>query len=343
MGRSKILVLSLVLLGLAGGVAAADYLAGYKILKRALVPGDLGWDYLTLDSQARKLYVSHDTVVQVLDADSLNVIGQIRGLQHCHGIALALEFGRGFITSGEDGTVVVFDLTTLKPVGKVPAQKGADGILYDPATSRVFSFNGEPANTTVIGARTLKVVKTLDLGGKPESAASDGKGRVYDCIEDKDEVAVIDSKGLKVIQRWPTSPGKSPAGMAIDTANHRLFIGCRNELMVIMDSASGKVLKTLPIGKRVDATAYDPVRGIIFNSCGEGTLSVIHAEALDRYWVVENAKTEPGARTMALDLKTGHVFLDTAETLPPATPTADNPKPRPRILPDTFHLLVMGL
>ncbi len=342
MGSARILFLSILLSALVCGTAAADYLAGYKVLKRVPVPGDMGWDCLTLDSQARKLYLSHDTEVVVLDADSLKVIGQIRGLHHCHGIALAPQFNRGFITSGEDGLVAVFDLKTLKVVRKVPAQKGADGILFDPATRQVFSFNGEPGNATVIGARSLKVFKTLDLGGKPESAAANGKGQVFDCIEDKDEVAVIDSKGLKVAQRWPTAPGKSPAGMAIDPVNHRLFIGCHNELMVIMDSTNGKVIKTLPIGKRIDATAYDQDRGVVYNSCGDGTLSVVHAETPDRYWVVENAKTELGARTMAVDLKTGHVVLATAETLPPPTPTADNPKPRPRILPDTFHLLVVG-
>jgi len=315
--------------------------AGYHVVKKIPLKGDTGWDYLTVDPAARRLYISHESQVLVLDADKLKTVGSVDGLNHCHGIAVAPEFHKGFITSGGDGTVVVFDTLTLKRLAVVKAEKDADGIQYDPTTKRVFTFNGDSGNSTVIDADSLKVVATVDLGGKPEMAAVGADGRLFDDLVDKDKVIELDAKTLKILHRWKTGPGEKPAGLAVDSAHDRLFVACRNQKLVVMDTKNGKVLQTLPIGERIDAEAFDPATGNIFTSNGEGTITVIHEDSPDKYQVTANVPTEKGARTMAYDPQTQRVFTDNADTLE-VTPEPGQPKWHRKIVPGTFHLIVVG-
>jgi YVTN family beta-propeller protein len=268
---------------------------------------------LTVEAVVRRLYVSHGTQVEVIDIDSLSVVGNIPETPGVHGIAIAPAQGKGFVSAGQSNTVTVFDLKTLKTITEVSAGQRPDAIIYDPATSYVFAFNGGSNSATAIEAATNKVVGTVDLGGGPEYAAADGKGYVFNNLEDDSLVLKINSRDLKVEQRWPTAPCASPSSMAMDRANRRLFIGCRSKVMAVMDADSGKVITTLPIGDHVDATAFDPETNLIFNSNGEGTVTVIRQENPDKYSLVETVKTLPRAKTMALDPRTHRLFLSTAE------------------------------
>jgi len=286
---------------------------GYSVIKKIPIPGQGGFDYLTVDEGARRLYVSHGTQVEVLDIDSLTVVGNIPNTQGVHGVAIAPDLGRGFVSNGQASTVTIFELKTLKPIADVPTGKKPDAIIFDPATSRVFAFNGGSDSATAIDAATGKVAGTVDLGGGPEFATADGKGYVYDNLEDESQVLKINSRELKVEQRWPTAPCASPSSMAIDRANRRLFLGCRSKVMAVVDADSGKVITTVPIGDHVDATAFDVETKLIFNSNGEGTISVIHQDGPDKYSLVETVKTAPRAKTMALDPKTHRLFLSTVE------------------------------
>jgi YVTN family beta-propeller protein len=289
---------------------AAD---GYSIIKKIPIPGQGGWDYLTVDVAARRLYVSHGTQVEVLDVDSGAIVGSIPNTPGVHGIAIAPELGRGFVSNGQASTVTIFDLKTLKPIADAPTGKKPDAIIYDPATSRVFAFNGGSNSATVIDAPTGKVAGTVDLKGGPEFAAADGKGFVFDNLEDESQVLKIDARKLTVEQRWPTAPCTAPSSMAMDLDNRRLFLGCRSKVMAVLDADTGKVITTLPIGDHVDATVFDTETKLIFNSNGEGTITVIHQDGPDKYSVVETVKTAPKAKTMALDPKTHQLFLSTAE------------------------------
>jgi DNA-binding beta-propeller fold protein YncE len=286
---------------------------GYKITQRIAIPGTGGWDYLTVDEGARRLYVSHGTQVEVVDVDSKTLVGTIPNTPGVHGIAVAPELGRGFISNGGNSTVTIVDLKTLKKIGDVPTGKKPDAIIYDPATSQVFAFNGDSESATVISAADGKVVGTVPLGGGPEFAVADGKGYVYDNLEDKSQIVKIDARKLTVEARWPVAPCEAPSSMAMDRSNHRLFIGCRSRVMAVVDSDSGKVITTLPIGDHVDATAFDEDSRLIFFSNGEGTISVVHQDSPDKYSAVETVKTLPRAKTMTLDPKTHELFLSTAE------------------------------
>jgi YVTN family beta-propeller protein len=290
---------------------AAD---SYQITKKIPIPGQGSWDYLTVDEGARRLYVSHGTQVEVLDLDSGAIVGKIENTQGVHGIAIAPDLGRGFVSDGQSSTVTIFDLKTLKMIADVPTGKKPDAIIYDPATSRVFAFNGGSNSATVIEAKDGKVAGTIDLGGGPEFAASDGKGYVYNNLEDESLVLKINSRTLKVEQRWPTAPCASPSSMAIDAANRRLFLGCRSKVMAVMNADTGQVITALPIGDHVDATAFDVETRLIFNSNGEGTVTVIRQDSPDKYSVVETVETLPRAKTSALDPKTHRLFLSTAES-----------------------------
>jgi len=294
-------------------LAAQAVSGGYSVIKKIPIPGTGSWDYLTVDEAARRLYVSHGTQVEVLDIDSLSVVGNIPKTPGVHGVALAPQPGRGFVSNGQASTVTIFDLKTLKPISEVPTGQKPDAIIFDPATSRVFAFNGGSNSATAIEAATGKVAGTVDLGGGPEFAAADGKGYVFNNLEDESQVLKINSRELKVEQRWPTAPCSSPSSMAMDRANRRLFVGCRSKVMAVLDADSGKVITTVPIGDHVDATAFDPESKLIFNSNGEGTITVIRQESPDKYSVVETVKTAPRAKTMALDPKTHRLFLSTAE------------------------------
>jgi DNA-binding beta-propeller fold protein YncE len=325
-----------VLLLLTSVVALAA--EGYTLLKTVPVPGGGGWDYLIVDEANRCVYVSHGTQVDVLDADTCEIKGTIKdeAIKGVHGIAVAPDLGRGFISNGQSNTVTVFDLKTLKPMGE-PVRTGAnpDCILYDPSTKRVFAFNGRGKSATVIEAAESKVVGTIELGGKPEFAAADGAGNVFVNLEDKDEVLKIDAKKMEVLAHWKVEPGKQPVGMAMDTRKNRLFVGCGNQKLVVLNAENGKVIADQPIGKGVDATAFDPETGNVFNSCADGTVTVVRQEG-DKYTVVEAIKTKERSKTMALDGKTHKLFLPSADFKPAVGGG------RPTIDPKTFAILVYG-
>jgi DNA-binding beta-propeller fold protein YncE len=285
----------------------------YQVIKKIPIPGQGGFDYLTIDGGARRLYVSHGTQVEVLDVDSGAIVGKIPNTMGVHGIAIAPELGRGFVSNGQTATVTIFNLKTLEPIAEVPAGKKPDAIIYDSATSQVFAFNGGSDSTTVISAADGKVVGTLDLGGGPEFAAADGNGYVFNNLENQSKLVKINSKKLSVDEHWPLTPCEAPSSMAIDRPNRRIFIGCRSRVMAVVDADSGKVITTVPIGDHVDASAFDPESRLIFNSNGEGTISIIHQDSPDKYSVVQTVKTLPRAKTLALDLKTHRVFLSTVE------------------------------
>ncbi|MGB8914702.1 MAG: YncE family protein [Candidatus Sulfotelmatobacter sp.] len=303
-----VFVLGLVPTGISTASAAE-----FSITRKISIPGQGSWDYLTVDEGARRLYVSHGAQVEVLDVDSGAIVGKVENTPGVHGIAIAAELGRGFVSNGQSSTVTIFELKTLKTIAQVPTGKKPDAIIYDPATSRVFAFNGDSSSATVIEAATGKVAGTVDLGGGPEFAVADGSGYVYDNVEDQGLVLKINSRSLRVEQRWPTAPCASPSSMAMDRQDRRLFLGCRNKDMAVMNADTGHVITTLPIGDHVDATAFDPASGLIFNSNGEGTITVIHEDSPDKYSSVENVKTVPKAKTMALDPKSHQLFLSTAE------------------------------
>src|SRR5579863_396916 len=323
----------------AGGGAAA----AYRLRKTIPLGGDGGWDYLAFDSAARRLYVTRATRVIVLDPDTGKVVGEIPNLSGVHGVALAPDLGRGFISNGRADKVTVFDLKSLKVLAELKSTgQNPDAILYDPASHRVFAFNGRSGSATVYDAASGQVAATIPLGGKPEFAASDRKGSVFVNIEDKNELVAIDATKLAVVQRWPLAGCEEPSGLAIDVAHQRLVVGCGNETSLIVDSASGRVVARLPIGKGVDANGFDPGAGLGFASCGDGTLTVMREETPDRWTVAAKAATRQGARTMAVDERTHAVYLATAEFGPRPAPTAAEPRPRPPILPGSFVILVVG-
>jgi hypothetical protein len=331
---------SLVVAITAVALAAAG--PGYKVVNTYKVGGDGGWDYLIADGAARRLYISRATHVIVLDLDSGKTVGDIADTPGVHGIALAPELGRGFVSNGREGTVSIFDLKTLATISKVKAGENPDAILYDPATQRVFTFNGRSQDSTAIDAAKGTVLGTIKLDGKPEFAASDGKGEIFVNIEDKSELTAIDPNKLMVKSTWPLAPCESPSGLSMDRKNRRLFVGCDNKMMAVVNADTGKVLATPTIGDGVDATTFDAETGLAFASCGEGVLTVVREESPDKFSVAENVPTQAGARTLALDSKTHNVYLVTAKFGPPPAATPDNPHPRRSILPDSFVVLVVG-
>jgi len=315
----------------------------YHVLNKIAVGGEGGWDYLTLDAAARRLYVSRGTRVVVIDVDSGKTVGEIPGTEGVHGIALAPDLHRGFTSNGRSSTVTTFDTGTLAVLGSVKATgDNPDAIIYDPASHRIFTFNGRGKNATAIDAATATVAGTIPLDGKPEFAAADGKGRVFVNIEDKNEVSVIDARALKVEKTWPIPSCDEPSGLAMDRKNGRLFTVCHNRSMAVLDAETGRVVASVPIGDGVDAAAWDPATSLAFASNGDGTLTVVKQDSPDAYHVVENAPTQKSARTMALDEKTHRVFLAAAEFGDPPAPTAEQPRPRPPMVPNSFTILVLG-
>jgi DNA-binding beta-propeller fold protein YncE len=337
MKKNGSLVAMLIVVLLAVAVAASA--PGYHIVNTWKLGGEGGWDYLKIDGDARRMYISRATKVVVIDADSGKPVGEIADTQGVHGIALAREFGKGFTSNGRENTVSVFDIESLKTLSKVKVGNRPDAILYDPATKRIFTFNAGSQDATAVDVAKGEVVGTIPLGGKPEFAASDGQGTVFVNLEDKNQLFALDAKGLTVKERWPLPGCDEPSGLALDAKNRRLFVGCGNKVMPIVNADNGKVLATLPIGEGVDATAFDDGTGLAFASCGEGVLTVVSE---DKFRVAENVPTERGARTMALDSKTHQVYTVTAKFGPPPAATAQQPHPRPSILPDTFMVLVLG-
>jgi len=336
-----VLTMSVLLLVTNLCLAESTPSGGYKILQKASVAGDGGFDFMTVDSENRRVYISHNNSIQVLDADSLKLVGTVENVPHPHGIVFLPELGKGYATSGDPGSVIVFDLKTFKRLSEIPASKDADVIIYDKASGHVVTFDGDSKNSTVIDPATDKTVKTADLPGAPEVAVSDDKGHLYDNLESENKIIKIDSQTMKITQSWSLAPGESPSGLSMDVKNDRLFSGCHNKLLVVMNAKNGKVIQTLPIGDHVDGTYFDPESGNVFVSCGDGTLTVIHENSPNQYNLVENVPTEPGAKTLAFDSKTGHVFLDTAQFLE-VTPTTADPKPHRKIVPGSFRVLVVG-
>ena len=333
-----VMILSMAALALAAAAAGS----GYHVTTTYKVGGEGFWDYLTADPDARRVYISRGTHVMVLDADSGKSVGDIPDTPGVHGIALAPELGRGFTSNGREGTVSIFDLKTLATSSKVKVGDNPDAILYDPATKRVFTFNGRSQDSTAIDAATGKVLGTIKLDGRPEFAATDAKGGIFVNIEDKSELSAIDPNKLEVKATWPLAPCKSPSGLSMDQKNRRLYAVCDDKVSVVVNADTGKVVATPAIGDGPDASAFDPGTSTFFASCGEGILSVIHEDSPDKYTVVENVPTKRGARTMAVDTKTHNVFVVTADFGERPAATADNPRPRPPMIPDSFVVLVVG-
>jgi DNA-binding beta-propeller fold protein YncE len=283
--------------------------SGYHVANQIALPGAGGWDYLTVDDAARRVYVSHETQVEVLDADTGKIIGAISNTPGVHGIALAPALGRGFITAGRADCVVIFDLKTLKTIVKVSTGKKPDAIVFDPATNRVFAMDSGSASATVINAADGSVVDTIALAGGPEFSVADGKGNVWVNLEDESQLVHIDSKSMKIADRWPVAPCQSPSSMAFDSENRRLFLGCRNHVMAVVNADSGQVVASYPIGDHVDASAFDPAAKLVFHSTGDGNIAIFRQDTPDKYTFLENISTAPGAKTMALDPKTHRLFV----------------------------------
>jgi hypothetical protein len=318
-------------------VSAAPGASGYHVIKTVPVSGEGGWDYVYVDSDARRIYVSHATQVVVLDADTYAVVGSIPDTQGVHGIAVASDLGRGFTSNGRSDNVTIFDLKTLKTIGTVKTDANPDAIAYDSVSKRVFTFNGRGKNTTAINAADGAVAGTLALGGKPEFAVADGKGSIFVNNEDTSELIQLDTQKLTETHRWPLAPCKSPSGLAMDLKNRRLFAVCDEKVMAIVNADTGKVVATPVICEGPDAAAFEPSTGTVFASCGDGNLTVIHQDSPDKYTVVENVPTKRSARTMGLDLKTRNIVLPAADFDPPAPGER-----RGKMKPGSFVLVVVG-
>jgi YVTN family beta-propeller protein len=308
----------------------------FKVTEHVKLGGEGGWDYLTYDESGHRLFITRGSHVMVVDAKTLKLVSDIPDLSGIHGVALAADLGRGFISNGGDNTVTVFDLKTLKKNDSVKVGERPDAILYEPFSKHVFTFNARSHDSTVVDAATGKVVATVPLGGKPEFAASDGKGKLYVNIEDKSQIAEIDVTKNVVSNTWPLAPCHEPSALAFDIKHHRLFAGCDDKVMAVVDSDSGKVITTVPIGDGVDAGRFNPKTQQVFMSCGEGVLTIIHEDSPDKYTVQQNLPTAKGARTMALDDDTNIAYLVTAQR--EDKPVA--PGQRPAMVPDSFELIV---
>lgn len=314
---------------------------GYKIVQKINLQGDGFWDYLNADDATGMLYVSHGKMVNVVDMKTGNSVATITDVNGVHGIAIAPEFSKGFISNGADSNVTVFSTKDFKVIEKIPVTgRNPDAIIYEPFTKSIITWNGRSANATVIDAGTDKVTHTIPLAGKPEAAVSDGKGKVFVNIEDKSEISMINVKTWQVEQTWSISPGEGPSGLAFDNVNHRLF-SATDKLMVILDSETGKVITTVPTGGRVDGAGFDPGLKRAYSSCGEGVLTVVQEENPNSFKVLENVPTQAGARTISVSEKTHRIYLPTAEFGPTPEKTADNPRPRPSVKPGSFTVLVV--
>ncbi len=312
---------------------------GYKLVNKFHIEGDGGWDYLNVDETTGRIFISHGTVVQVIDEKDGKLLGTIPDTKGVHGIAIANDLNKAFISNGRDSSVTIIDLKSLEFITKVPVTgQNPDAILYDPFSHNVFVYNGRTANATVIDGVANKVVATIKLDGKPENSVSDGKGKVYVNIEDKSEISVINSTTNKVENTWSIAPGEEASGMALDNENHRLFTVCSNKLMVVLDALSGKVIASLPIGDGSDGAAFDPALKRAYSSNGEGTLTVVQEVTPDEFIVLETIPTLRGARTITLDKKTHHIFMSTAEYMP-ADPSAGDSNRRPSVKSGTFMVL----
>ena len=306
--------------------------SAYQVAKTIQLTGDGGWDYLSVDEINQKLFVSHSSQVNVVDLKKGEQIAVIPETEGVHGVAVANDLNKAFVSCGRDSSVLVLDLKTFKPLGRIQVTgKNPDCILYDAFSKRVFTFNGRTANSTVLDAATNKVLATIPLAGKPEFAQTDGKGKIYVNIEDKSSLTEIDPIAMKVLKTWSIAPGEEPSGLAFDKVNNHLFSVCSNKLMVVSDAISGKIIATEPIGDGCDGVAFDPATKRIFASCGEGIITVIQQESADKYKVLENITTQPGARTITVDQSTHHIYVSGGEYDPSAG--------RRAVKPNTFKVL----
>ena len=326
-----------VLFSLVVAICRAD--GPYHLIKEIPIGGEGGWDYCSVDSAGQRLYVSHGTEVVVIDLARDQVVGVITNTPGVHGLAPAPELGRGFVSCGRENKAAIVDLKTLQILSKVDTGQNPDGMLYEPGQQEAYMFNGRGQSATVIDAKAGKEVATIPLGGKPEFAQADPKaGRVFNNIEDKNEVAVIDTKTHTVVTNWPIAPNEEASGMAIDLKNHRLFLGCGgSKTMVMLDSTSGKVITSVPIGQGVDANAFDPGTGFAFASCGDGTTTIAHEDTPDKLTVVQTLETQKGSRTMTIDPKTHKIYLAAAKFEAPA-----EGQRRGKMVPGSFKILVYG-
>lgn len=338
--RKKIFIIAGIFLSLLG-LNGQNVTNGYKIAQQIHLDGDGFWDYLNADDATGMLYVSHGKMVHVVDMKTGKNVATITDVNGVHGIAIAKEFNKGFISNGADSNVTVFNTKDFKVIEKVPVTgKNPDAILYEPFTKSIITWNGRSSNATVIDAKTDKVIATISLAGKPEAAVSDGKGKVFVNIEDKSEVSMINVKTWKVEQTWSIAPGEGPSGLALDNENHRLF-SATDKLMVVLDAETGKVITTVPTGGRVDGAGYDPGLKRAYSSCGEGVLTVVQEVDPNTFKVFATVPTQAGARTISVSAETHRIYLPTAEFGPTPEKTADNPRPRPTVKPGTFTVLVV--
>ena len=339
MKKLQFILICFVIISFSSLLKAQTKSSEYKMANKFHLEGDGGWDYLTVDETAGRIFVSHSSVVQVLDEKDGTLLGTIPDTKGVHGIAIAYDLNKAFISNGRDSSVTIIDLPSLSFITKVAVTgQNPDAILYDPFSHKVFVYNGRTANATVIDGVTNKVVATIKLDGKPENSVSDGKGKVYVNIEDKNEIAVINSTTNKVDQTWSIAPGEEASGMALDNENHRLFAVCSNKLMVIVDANSGKVITALPIGDGSDGAAFDPVLKRAYSSNGEGTLTVVQEVGPDEFIILETVPTLRGARTITIDKKTHHIFMSTAEYEAVDATSGDSNR-RPSVKPGTFMVL----
>ena len=315
----------------------------YRVIRRIPLKGDTGWDYLTVDEKARRLYVTRGTFVSVHDADSGEAVGEIADTPGVHGVALAPALGQGYISNGRDNSVTVFDLRTRAVTKKLPAGENPDALVFEPVTSRVFVFNGRSKNATVIDAAQNKVVGDFAVGGKPEFAVADDRGGIFVNVEDTGEILKIDAKSMTVRARWPLAPGTEPTGLAIDAKNSRLFVGCGNRKLMILEATTGRVIASLEIGAGVDAVAFDSANGGIFTSNGvDGTLTVARTLAADKFEVIDTVATLKSGRTMAFDPWTRHIFVVAAKFGQAPAATAEQPHPRPPMLAGSVTLFELA-
>jgi YVTN family beta-propeller protein len=340
MKRLLVIATLFVFIGTFSHINGQNAVSEYKIVNKIKLPGTGGWDYLSVDETYNRLFVSHGTVVVVADLKSGQLVGTIEETPGVHGIAIAPDLNKAFISVGRSAAVKVIDLKTLAVITDITGTgKNPDAIMYDSFTKKVFTFNGGSADATVIDAVTNQIIATIPLDGKPEFPVSDGKGRIYVNNEDKSLITVIDAQLMKVEKTWSIAPGEEPSGLALDNETHRLFSVCSNKLMMIIDANDGHVVTSLPIGEGCDGVKFDPGLKRAYSSNGEGTMTVVQEVDKDNFKVLENFTTMPGARTLAVDVRTHHIYLPSAEFEPAPAPTTENPRPRRTMKPDTFAVL----
>ncbi len=340
----KKIAITAILLSALTTISVHAQTSNFQLIKKTVIGGEGGWDYLSVDSENRRLYISHSTQVEVLNADTHEKIGVIPDLKGVHGVIAVPASGRGITTNGRSNSATIFDLKTLKPIVELPTGKNPDALLYDSFSKRVFIFNHSDVTTTAIDIAEGKVVGTIDLGGSAlEAGASDEKGTIFVNLEDSSEIVAFDAKTLVVKSKWKISPCEEPTGLAIDTKTNRLFSVCHSGVMMVINATTGKTVAEVPIGKRVDGAVFNPKKKLAFSSNGEGTITVVKEVSASEFKVIETIKTEVGARTIAYDPKTQHVFVSTAEYGETPAATAEVPNPRPKVIPGTFMILEYGI